>query len=71
MFLKQELEENGIADILETENARRRIVPEKLQCDLYTYLASPSEAGFNGSYMSNYSWAEVTRAELADSGRDL
>ena len=71
MFLKQELEENGIADILETENARRRIVPEKLQCDLYAYLASPAENAFNGSYMNNYSWAEVTRAELADSGKDL
>ena len=64
--LKNSLEEHGISDIIESVNGRRRIVPEKVKCDLYDYLSHKDEHAqlFKGSYLSNYSWAEATLGEL-------
>ena len=64
--LKNTLEEYGIADIMESVDGRRRIVPEKLRCDFYDYLSGKEEYSrlFKGSYLSNYSWGEKTLAEL-------
>lgn len=61
--LKNLLEEYGVGDIVESVNGKRRIVPEKVQCDLYDYLTGQKEL-FKGSYLSNYSWAETTLGEL-------
>ena len=61
--LKNLLEEYGIADIVESVNGKRRIVAEKVQCDLYDCLAGQTEL-FKGSYLTNYSWAETTLGEL-------
>ena len=64
--LKNTLEEYGIADILETVDGKRRIVTENVRCDLYDYLSRQEEFSqlFKGSYLSNYSWGEVTLGEL-------
>lgn len=64
--LKNTLEEYGIADILESVDGKRRIVPEKIQCDLYQYLSGQETSAqlFNGSYLTNYSWSEATLGEL-------
>lgn len=64
--LKNILEEYGIADIVEAVDGKRRIVTEKVDCDLYDYLSGKEEfAGlFKGSYLTNYSWGETTLAEL-------
>ncbi len=64
--LKNILEEYGIADIMETVDGKRRIIPEKVQCDLFDYLAGKTENAqqFKGSYLSNYSWGENTLGEL-------
>ncbi len=64
--LKNILEEYGICDIMETVDGKRRIVMEKVQCDLYNYLSGKEEYGqlFKGSYLTNYSWAETTLGEL-------
>ncbi len=64
--LKNALEEYGIADIVETVDGKRRIVMEKVDCDLYNYLSGKEEYSnlFKGSYLSNYSWAETTLGEL-------
>lgn len=66
MRLKNILEEYGIADIVEVVDGKRRIVTEKVQCDLYDYLSQEDEFSqlFKGSYMTNYSWGEVTLGEL-------
>ena len=61
--LKNLLEEYGIGDIVESVNGKRRLVPEKVQCDLYDYLSGQREL-FKGSYLTNYSWAETTLGEL-------
>lgn len=64
--LKNTLEEYGIPDVVETVDGKRRIVPEKLQCDLYDYLAGRDDQLFKGSYLTNYSWAERTLGELSN-----
>ena len=64
--LKRTLEDYGISEIIESVNGKRRIVTDRVQCDLYGYLSGKEEyAGlFKGSYLTNYSWAENTLAEL-------
>ena len=64
--MKNILEEYGIADIVEAVDGKRRIVVEKVQCDLYDYLSQKEEYAqlFKGSYLSNYSWGETTLGEL-------
>ena len=64
--LKNILEEYGISDVVESVDGKRRIVPERVQCDLYDYLTGREEYAqlFKGSYLTNYSWGEKTLAEL-------
>ncbi|MBQ8164807.1 MAG: PAS domain-containing protein [Clostridia bacterium] len=64
--LKNTLEEYGITDIIESVDGKRRIIPEKIKCDLYDYLSGQEEyAGlFKGSYLNNYAWGEITLGEL-------
>ena len=71
MRLKNTLEEYGISDAVESVNGKRRIVPERVQCDLFQYLSGKEEYSqlFKGSYLTNYSWAETTLAELQNAGR--
>lgn len=66
--LKNILEEYGIADIVESVGGKRRLVMEKVQCDLYDYLSGKEEfaQSFKGSYLTNYSWAETTLGELTN-----
>lgn len=66
--LKNTLEEYGISDVMETIDGKRRIVMEKVECDLYQFLSGREEYSqlFKGSYLSNYSWGENTRAELSN-----
>ena len=67
--LRNQLEEYGIADVIEAVDGKRRIIPERIRCDLYDYLSRDAQFAslFNGSYLSNYSWAEITLAQLLDS----
>lgn len=64
--LKNILEEYGISDVMETVDGKRRILMEKVRCDLYDYLSGKEEYSqlFKGSYLTNYSWGETTLAEL-------
>lgn len=64
--LKRILEENDVAGIMETVNGRRRIIPEKVDCDYFRYMNNEPDAGhlFSGSYMTNYGWSEMTLANL-------
>ena len=68
--LKNILEEYGIADVVESVDGKRRIVTEKVRCDLYDYLSGRPEYAslFKGSYLSNYSWGENTLGELSRLG---
>ncbi|MEE1041389.1 MAG: PAS domain-containing protein [Lachnospiraceae bacterium] len=64
--LKSTLEEYGIPDIVEAVDGKRRIVMDKVDCDLYNYLSGKEEYSqlFKGSYLTNYSWGENTLGEL-------
>ena len=64
--LKNTLEEYGVSDIVESVNGKRRLIPERVKCDLYDYLSGNEEYAqlFKGSYLTNYSWGENTLAEL-------
>ena len=65
--LKNTLEEYGISDVIESVDGKRRIVMERVQCDLYQYLSGKEEYSqlFKGSYLTNYSWGETTLGELS------
>lgn len=64
--LKNTLEEYGVADIMESVNGKRRLIPERVKCDLYDYLSGSGDYAqlFKGSYLTNYSWGESTLAEI-------
>ena len=64
--LKNTLEEYGIADIVESVNGKRRLIPERVKCDLYDYLSGQEDYThlFKGSYLTNYSWGETTLSKL-------
>jgi len=64
--LKNTLEEYGISDIIESVDGKRRVITKKIRCDLYDYLSEKEEYSqlFKGNYLTNYSWAETTLAEL-------
>lgn len=65
--LKNTLEEYGVADIVESVDGKRRIVSQAVRCDLYDYLSGDPRYAqlFKGSYLQNYSWGELTLAELS------
>ena len=65
--LKETLEEYGIEDIYESDKGQMRIVPEKINCDLYRFIEDDPDAikNFHGEYMNSYSWASVTEGMLA------
>ena len=60
------LKQYGIEDIIEKADGKRRIVPERVDCDYYNYVKGRKIPGqqFNGSYMSDYSWGEETLSGL-------
>lgn len=64
--LKNILAEYGIADIVESVDGKRRIIPEKVRCDLFDYLSQNEEYAqlFKGNYLTNYTWGETTLGEL-------
>ncbi|MGI6109530.1 MAG: diguanylate cyclase domain-containing protein [Eubacteriaceae bacterium] len=66
MYLKKTLEDNGVFDIMEVKNRKRCIIPDRVDCDYYDFQKNGKHAihPYRGSYMLNYSWGEVTAAEL-------
>jgi len=70
MRLRISLEEYGVSNIIESRNGERRIVQDKVKCDLFEYQSGEEryKTLFNGSYMTNYSWGEITLANLLYKG---
>lgn len=68
MLLKNTLKEYGVEDILESNRGARRIITEKVNCDLYNYLSGDKEFNnlFKGFYMLNYSWGELSLSSLEE-----
>ena len=64
--LRTALSDVGAEDIFEMKRGTMRIVPEKIDCDMYRFLAGDVGAvnSYRGEYMSAYSWASFTEAFL-------
>ncbi len=64
--MKEALLKAGIEDILEIKSGSMRIIPEKLDCDLYRMLNGDEDAigAYRGEYMSAYPWSSETEAYL-------
>ena len=56
----------NMADVVEAVDGKRRIICERVNCDLYDYLTGNEKYSqlFKGSYLTNYSWGETTLGEL-------
>ena len=63
---KSALEVYGVSDIVIKESGGIRIDASKIDCDYYRFLDGDSRAArkYTGEYMSQYSFAEETRAAL-------
>lgn len=59
----------GVEDCIIKKWNYLAIVPERIECDYYHFLAGDEMAiqNYTGEYMSNYSWAEFTAAFLDES----
>lgn len=69
--LKDTLKENGISEIFEMKSGTMRVVPEKIDCDLYRLLNGDAAAvnAYRGEYMSSYPWAMLTEAYIDENLR--
>lgn len=66
MILKNTLKEYTSEEIIESKGGLRRLNVEVVNCDLYDFLSGKEEYAslYQGIYMPNYSWSEVTIPEL-------
>lgn len=64
--LRATLEEAGVGEIFEIQSGWMRILPERMDSDLFRFLDGNREAiqEYRGEYMSAYSWASQTEAYL-------
>ena len=64
--MKQSFEALGLHDIVLKDRGSIGINVTKIDCDYYKYLKGDNLAAnrFRGEYMEQYSFADVTRAEL-------
>lgn len=60
------LDSAGIGDIVVSENHRRYVDVNKIECDLYDMLRGDKAAinKYDGRYMQEYSWAEERNGQL-------
>lgn len=64
--LRKTLAKNGAEEILLRRRNQLAILTEGVDCDYYRMLSGDMDAvnAFGGEYMSQYSWAELTKGEL-------
>ena len=64
--MRKTFQEVGIENILISENSGYAVDKNQLDCDYYKFLDGDEVAikNFLGEYMANYSWAEMTCAEI-------
>lgn len=64
--LADALEEAGVGDVIRTQENRRFLRTDQVDCDLYHILAGDRQAAkaYAGQYLQEYSWAEERNAQL-------
>ena len=65
--LRATVDKYGISDIIEMKKGYIRAVPEQFDCDLYRFFDGNIDTinSFHGEYMSEYSWASITEANIS------
>lgn len=60
------LDQEGIANIIETKGNRRFVRVDLVDCDLYRILSGDAQAAkqYTGEYLREYAWAEARNAQL-------
>lgn len=60
------LDAAGVSNILATQENRRYLNTDAVECDLYRILNGDKQAArkYNGSYLQEYEWAEERNAQL-------
>ena len=62
--LREELKQAGIEEIVKSSSKGKYLDTSLVGCDLYDLLDEKNWENYNGEYMSDYSWAESTLADL-------
>ena len=64
--LRDTLREYGVSDIMQMERKGLRIIPYKIQCDMYRFYKGDPEAvkAFRGEYLESYEWASLIEANM-------
>jgi len=64
--LRKTLSKVNAGEILEMSGGLLRVLPEKLECDMYRFMDGDINAinSYRGEYMSAYSWASLTEARI-------
>ena len=64
--LLDDLEKEGVGDILQTIGNYRALRTDRVECDLYRILAGDPQAIrlYDGQYLKEYSWAEERNGQL-------
>jgi two-component SAPR family response regulator len=62
------LEKYGVSDIVERRRGLYRIVPEKIDCDMFRFFEGDAQAinSYRGQYMNSYPWAAFSEAKLTN-----
>ena len=70
--LRETLKEYGISEILSIDKGLLRVVPERIDCDLYRSIDGDVEMinRYRGEYMNQYSWAEGTEGFITSRLRE-
>ena len=65
--LRETLQEQGIAELLEIRRGNLRIRHELIDCDLYRFLNGDVGAlnEYRGEYLNGYAWAELTEGYMS------
>lgn len=66
--LRKTLSKVNAGEILEMSGGLLRVLPEKLECDMYRFMDGDINAinSYRGEYMSAYSWASLTEARIGN-----
>lgn len=67
--LRETLKSYKIGEILDIDNGLMRVIPEKMECDLYRFLKGDIDVinSYRGEYMNQYSWAGTTEGFITSS----
>ncbi len=70
--MRSTLKEYDVDEIVEIKNAKLRIIPELLDCDMYRFLDGDIDAvnAYHGEYMNEYSWASPREAYIDRENRN-